>query len=83
MARVRKLCKNKRLPFITGTISHSSTQYNAVIENAQKRLAEEDPYFYLVYMSKGTLLDPYHFDAKSTVYFGNCVYDLLIESGAF
>ena len=83
VASVRKLCRNKKLPFITGTISHQSSQYNVLIENAQKQLAEEDSHFYLVDMSKGTLLDPYHFDAKSTVYLGESVYNLLIESGAF
>lgn len=83
VAKVRKMAGNKKLPFITGTISHRSTQYNALIEAAQRRLAAEDPHFYLVDMSSGTLLDPYHFDARSTLHFGRSVYNLLIESGAF
>ena len=79
--RIRKVVGNAKLPFITGTVSHASTQYNKVIEEAQRRLAAEDPYFYLVDMSKGTLLDPYHFDAKSTLYFGKSAYNCLIDAG--
>lgn len=80
IAYIRGLAGNINLPVITGTISHRSEQYDATIEKAQKRLASEDPYFFLIDMSGATLMDSYHFDAKSSVYFGEMCYDMLIEA---
>ena len=58
---------NKRyatLPFIAGTVNRSSTQYNAQVEQAVLRLAEEDPDFHVVDMSDCKLgSDNLHFDA--------------------
>jgi hypothetical protein len=81
IAYCRGIVGNKRLPFITGTISHNSAQYNATIEAAQQQLASEDPYYYLIDMSGATLLDSYHFDATCSEYFGKMCYDKLIDAG--
>jgi len=81
IAYCRGIVGNKRLPFITGTISHNSQQYNATIEAAQYQLASEDPYFYLIDMNGAGLLDPYHFNAASSEYFGKMCYDKLIDAG--
>lgn len=78
---IRGITGNSRLPFITGTISHNSSQYNATIEAAQIRLAEEDPYFYLVDMGGAPLQDSYHFNAAASVYFGEMVFNALIDYG--
>lgn len=52
------------LPFIAGTVNHSSTQYNAQVEQAVFRLAEEDSNFHVVDMSDCQLgSDNLHFDA--------------------
>ena len=52
------------LPFIAGTVNRSSTQYNAQVEQAVLRLAEEDPDFHVVDMSDCKLgSDNLHFDA--------------------
>lgn len=81
IAYVRGVVGNKNLPFITGTISHNSQQFNKIIEDAQTRLSAEDANFHLIDMSGATLLDPYHFDATSQEYFGKKVYDCLIDIG--
>lgn len=68
---------NPSLPIVYGTISHSSAQYNSTIESAQLTIAAEDDYAYCVNMSAGTLLDAWHFDATSAVYFGDAVYNII------
>lgn len=80
IAYIRGVVGNARLPIITGTISHHSKQYDATIEDAQKRIADEDPYFLLIDMSGATLQDNFHFDANSSEYFGKMVFDKLIEA---
>lgn len=81
IAYIRGMVGNVNLPVITGTISHHSKQYDKTIEGAQKRLAAEDPYFYLIDMSGATLMDNFHFDAESSIYFGEMCFDKLIEAG--
>lgn len=81
LAYVRGVVGNKNLPFITGTISHNSAQFNQTIEDAQKRLASEDANFHLIDMSGASLLDAYHFDATAQEYFGKKVYDCLVDIG--
>lgn len=81
IAYIRGVVGNARLPVITGTISHHSKEYDATIEEAQKRIAEEDPYFYLIDMSGATLQDNFHFDAKCSEYFGKMAFDKLIDAG--
>ena len=81
IAYCRGIVGNSRLPFICGTVTPNSGQYSKIVEDAFKRLNEEDPYFYLVDMSGAPLLDAYHFNAISSEYFGKCVYDYLIDAG--
>lgn len=77
IAHVRSHVSNPNLPFIMGTISHTSAQYNAIVEAAQLQIAGEDDNVYVVNMSEGTLLDPYHFDAVSSEALGTAVYNII------
>ena len=74
---IRGIVGNPNLPFIFGTISHRSMQYSAMIEDAQKRVAEEDPNVYCVDMSKAELLDDYHFNATWSEYLGYEMWKIL------
>ncbi len=68
------------LPFIMGTVPHRSLQYNADVEAAQRRIADEDPNVYLIDMSEQTLQkDHLHFDATSAEYMGVNVVRKLVE----
>ena len=78
---IRGIVGNSRLPVIYGTISKKSEQYDEIIDTAIRRIADEDPYVYLVDMSDAELLDQYHFNSAWTEYFGKCVHDLLIDAG--
>lgn len=82
LAYVRGVVGNKNLPFITGTINRNSTMYSKGVEDAQIRLAAEDPNFHLIDMSGAPLLnDSLHFNAVANKYFGEKVYDCLIDIG--
>lgn len=81
IAYIRGVVGNARLPIITGTISHNSIEYSSIVERAQYRIASEDPYFHLIDMSGASLVDPYHFDAQSAIYFGEMVFNALIDYG--
>lgn len=76
----RGIVGNANLPFICGTISHNSAQYDATIEGAILQLASEDPYMWVVDMSDAVLMDQYHFNAAWSEYFGEKVYDCLIDA---
>lgn len=81
-AYIRGVVGNERLPIVSGTISHASIQYNPVIEEAQLRVAQEDPYVTYIDMSGATLLsDNLHFDASASEYLGKKAYDALIDFG--
>lgn len=82
IAYIRGVVGNPVLPFITGSFSkeRNTPEYDTIRE-AQKRIEQEDPYFYLVDMYDSTLRDAYHFDAKSSEYFGKCCYNYLIDAG--
>ncbi|MBQ9667791.1 MAG: hypothetical protein IJV45_03455 [Prevotella sp.] len=68
------------LPFIFGTISHSSTQYNATVEKAQLQVAKDVENVYYIDMSDaGLRSDNLHFDAAWTEYLGRRMYNKLIE----
>lgn len=68
---------NSILPIVYGSISHTSAQYNATVEAAQFQIALEDVNAHCVNMAAGTLLDAYHFDATSSIYFGDQVYNII------
>lgn len=81
IAYIRGVVGNQRLPFICGTLSTKSTQYNKLVNDAYRKLASEDPYFYLCDLDNATLLDPYHFDATWTEKFGKMAYNFLVDAG--
>lgn len=72
-----------RLPFIMGTMPHSSRQYNAAVEAAQKQLAQDMPNVYTLDLSNADLRsDNIHLNAQRTELFGIMVYSQLVEIGA-
>jgi len=72
--------KDLHLPFIFGTVCHRSRQYSAGVEEAQKRVAAEDPNVYYIDMQNSTLLsDNLHFDREATEYLGKMMYNKLVE----
>ena len=81
IAYVRGVTGNKRLPVVCGTVSHLSTQYDPMVEEATLRLANEDPYMICIDMSGATMVDNVHFNAAAAVYFGYKAYDALIDLG--
>ena len=74
---IRGIVKNPNLPFIFGTISHKSLEYSAIVEDAQKRIAEEDSNVYYVNMAEADLLDNYHFNATWANYLGEEIWKIL------
>lgn len=67
-----------RLPFVFGTVARSNRDFSSAVENAMKRLADEDPDMYLIDMSGAELLsDRLHFTANSAEYLGRQVYKQL------
>lgn len=83
LAYVRGVIGNPRLYFFCGNISlHRTTPgYVNIINAAYTKLASEDPYFKVVDMSNAQLEDGYHFDYKWSIYFGQKVYDLMVDAG--
>jgi hypothetical protein len=81
VAYVRGVAGNKRLPVVCGTVSHRSGQYDPYVEAATLKVAKEDPYMICIDMSGAKLLDSYHFNADSAVYFGYKAFDALIDLG--
>ncbi len=72
--------KDKTLPFIFGTVSHSSKQYNSTVEKAQMQVAAELPNVYCIDMSDaGLRSDALHFDSAWTEYLGKMMYNQLVE----
>lgn len=81
IAYIRGVVGNERLPVIYGTISHSSSSYDPVIEAAQWRIANEDPNTYCIDMSGAGLIDSFHFNPDAAMYFGYKAFDALIDFG--
>lgn len=77
ISSVRAVVGNSNLPFVMGSISHNSAQYNSIVEAAQQQIASEDSNVYLVDMSAGTLLDSYHFDAATSENLGTSVFNII------
>lgn len=70
------------LPFIAGTVNRNSTQYNSVVEQAVRQLAEEDENFHVVDMSNCKLgSDNLHFDAAGEADAAQRMFDKLLELG--
>lgn len=70
------------LPFIAGTVNRNSTQYNAQVEQAVLRLAEEDENFHVVDMSDCKLgSDNLHFDATGCADAAQRMFNKLVSLG--
>ena len=83
LAYVRGVVGNPRLYFFCGNISLNRTSpgYVNIINAAYTKIASEDPYFKVVDMSNAQLEDGYHFNYQWSIYFGQKVYDLMIDAG--
>lgn len=83
LAYVRGVVGNPRLYVFCGNLSlnAASVGYKAVINAAYARLASEDPYLKVVDMSNAAMEDNYHFNYQWSIYFGQKVYDLMIDAG--
>lgn len=82
VSQITGKAKDKSLPFIFGTVSHSSRQYNAEVEAAQRRVAEELPNIYVIDLSKAWLgRDGLHFGADWTERIGRMMYNMLVQIG--
>lgn len=81
LAYVRGVIGNPRLHFFCGSISNNNhaNAYKDVINDALWKLQLEDGYFHCVDMSNALLEDSYHFNYKWSIYFGQKVYDLMID----
>lgn len=74
--------KDKRLPFIIGTVPRASRQYNPMIEEAQRKLGKELPNVHVVDLSDVSLqADVLHFDGKGTEVVGKRMLEKLVELG--
>ena len=70
------------LPFILGTVPHVGILYNAQVEAAQKRVAQEDDHVFAIDLSEVSLQgDGLHFDVESGRYFANQVCQQLVALG--
>ena len=70
----------RSLPFILGTVSHISKQYNADVEAAHLRIAAEDENVYAIDLGNRSLLgDDLHFNVESAEYYGQQVFRQLVE----
>ena len=82
VAYVRGVVGNPRLHFFCGNISLNRTTpgFVNIINAAYTRLASIDPYFHVVDMSNAQLEDGYHFNYEWSIYFGQKVYDMMIDA---
>lgn len=72
--------KDKKLPFIFGSVPHASKQYSREVEEAQIRVAKELPNVYRIDLSDAGLReDVLHFDAAWTEYVGKMMFNKLVE----
>lgn len=75
--------KALKTPFIMGTISHKSVQYSKGVEDAQYKIAKEDPNVHIISMKDASLrADNLHFDSISNDYLGKAMYNMLVKIGA-
>lgn len=74
--------KDKTLPFIFGTVSHASRQYNPVVEAAQLKVAQKVPNVHILDLSDaGLRADELHFNGPWTEYVGRLMFNKLVELG--
>ena len=77
----RKFANQPDLPIFTGTISHHSTQYDPKVEAGLLKLAKEDSNLHVIDLHEENLLDNFHFNAQSTLFFGQAIYNEMIGQG--
>lgn len=80
LAYVRGIVGNPRLHIFSGTIASNDT-YKDIVNEAINRVAQEDYYFHVVDMTNAALEDNWHFNYEWSIYFGQKVYDLMIDYG--
>lgn len=75
--------KYVNLPFIAGSVSRESKQYNSLVEESKLRLANDDANFYVVDLNGCELRsdDNLHFNALGCVEAGNRMFAKLVELG--
>lgn len=84
IAYVRGVVHNPSLPVILYTISTVSNDYDAVVEQAQRKLAAEDPNIYLIDVEDAPMQeDNVHYSTSTAEYIGKLTYDKLIDLGIF
>lgn len=72
--------KYAKLPVLLGGISHKSRGYSKGVEDAQKRLQDEDPNIYLVMVDQTNMQeDNIHFDAAGGELLGKKMYNQLVK----
>lgn len=83
IAYVRGIIGNPRLYMFCGNLSLRNTTdpYVSIINEAYAKLASEDPYLRVIDMSQARLKDQYHFNAAWATYFGQMVYDAMVDVG--
>ena len=77
---VEKTGKKKyaQLPIVLGGIAHQSKQWSQGVEDAQKKLANEDANIYLVEVPNASLgSDVLHFNAEGATELGTKMYQLI------
>ncbi len=71
------------LPFIMGTVPANSSQYNSGVNSAQYEVASTLENVYVIDLSDAELrADNLHLNAAWTEYFGQLVYNKMVEIGA-
>ena len=74
--------KYRNLPFIFGSVPHSSKLFSRQVEEAQKRIAAEDPNVYMIDLSDAKLQDDrLHFGGAWAEYFGKLAFNQLVDLG--
>ena len=83
LAYIRGIVGNPRLYVFCGNLSLNAQNvgYKAVINAAYAKLASEDPYLKVVDMSDAAMEDAYHFNYEWSIYFGEKVYDMMVDAG--
>ena len=83
LAYVREVVGNPELQFICGNISESNitNKYKDIVNDAFDKLSSEDPFFHVIDLRHAQLFDNWHFNSKWSEYFGQKVYDKMVDLG--
>lgn len=80
IAYIRGIVSNPNLPFICGTVPTSSNAYDETVDEAIRRIANDDSNVYLVDLADAQTYDGLHFTGAWDEYFGKKVHDYLIDA---